>query len=198
MSLNNTYFEPKKVYEPLPIPVDPGYVPPDVPTPATPDPGSVPSINRPTFSGNVTYILYKNSAENRMLKKEAYLSTIQEGTLTIKEDCSLTEPVIYINTSDDLTDVNYMKLGKYYYFVRCERMPGGSMYRLIGKRDVLMSFRDNLLTLKVIVDKNEYDLNAYIDDGSYLVEEREKVEVLPYSLGFNDSGSYILITAGGN
>ena len=198
MSLNNTYFEPKKVYEPLPIPVDPGYIPPDVPTPATPEPGSLPSINRPTFSGNITYILYKNSAENRMLKKEAYLSTIQEGTLTIKEDCSLTDSVIYINTSDDLTDVNYMKLGKYYYFVRCERMPGGSMYRLIGKRDVLMSFRDNLLTLKVIVDKNEYDLNAYIDDGSYLVEEREKIEVLPYSLGFNDSGSYILITAGGN
>lgn len=198
MSLNNTYFEPKKVYEPLPIPVDPGYVPPDVPTPATPEPGSVPSINRPTFSGNVDYILYNNSAENRMLNKEAFLSTIDEGTLTIKEDCSLTEPVIYIDNLVDLTDVNYMKLGKYYYFVRCERIPGGSMYRLIGKRDVLMSFRDNLLTLKVIVDKNEYDLNAYIDDGSYLVEEREKIEVLPYSLGFNDSGSYILITAGGN
>lgn len=198
MPLNNTYFEPKKVYEPLPIPVEPGYVPPDVPTPATPEPGSVPSINRPTFSGNVDYILYNNSAENRMLNKEAFLSSVQEGTLTIKEDCSLTEPVIFINTSDDLTDVNYMKLGKYYYFVRCERMPGGSMYRLIGKRDVLMSFKDNLLTLKVIVDKNEYDLNAYIDDGSYLVEEREKIEVLPYSLGFNDSGSYILITAGGN
>lgn len=201
MALNNTYFETKGKDVTTPIPDTPGYDPPVVPDPPTPSPGSIPSINRPTFTGNVEYILYVNSAENRMIHKNPYMNEIQSGILSIKEDCSLTNPVIYINTSDDLTEVNYMKLGNYYYYVRCDLLPGSdgikSLYRLVGKRDVLMSFKNEILTLKVIVDKNEYDINAYIDDGSYIVEEREKIETISYSGGFNDSGSYILITAGG-
>ena len=197
MSLNNTYFETKGRDITNPIPESPGYIPPDVPTPETPEPGSVPSINRPTFTGNVTYILYNSPCEKRMIHKEQYLSEIESGTLSIKEDCSLTEPVIYINTSNDLTEVNYMRLGRFYYYVRCELLPGGDMYRIVGKRDALTSFKNDILYLKCIVDKNEFQADPYIDDGSYVVDERENIEVLNYPLGFNDAGTYILITAGG-
>ena len=197
MELNNTYFETKGKDVTTPIPDTPGYTPPIVPDPPSPDPGSIPSIDRPTFTGNVEYILYNSPCEKRMIHKERYLDTIESGTLTIKEDCSITNPVIYINTSTDLTDVNYMRLGKYYYYVRCELLPGGDMYRIIGKRDALTSFKNDILYLKCIVDKNEYEVNPYLNDGSYIIEERQKVEIVNYSLGFNDTGSYILITAGG-
>ena len=197
MALNNTYFESKGKDVTSPMPDTPGYTPPVVPDPPTPEPGSTPSINRPTFTGNVNYKLYNSPCEKRMIHKESYLSEIESGTLTIKEDCSLTEPIIYINTSTDLTEVNYMKLGNYYYYVRCELLPGGDMYRIVGKRDALTSFKNNILYLKCIVDKNEFQADPYIDDGSYVVDERENIEVLNYPLGFNDSGTYILITAGG-
>ena len=197
MALNNTYFETKGKDVTTPIPVTPGYTPPDVPTPATPEPGSIPSINRPTFTGNVEYVLYNSPCEKRMIHKEKYLEEIETGVLTIKEDCSLVEPVIYINTDTDLTNVNYMKLGDFFYYVRCEMLPGGDMYRLIGKRDALTSFKNEILYLKCVVDKNEYQVNPYLDDGSYVIEERQKVEIINYPYGFNDSGSYILITAGG-
>lgn len=197
MSLNKTYFQTKGRDVTNPIPDTPGYVPPVVPTPPSPDPGSVPSINRPTFTGNVHYELYNNPCERNFMHKENYLYEISSGTLSIKDDCSLTEPVIYINATDDLTEVNYMKFADYYYFVRCELLPGGNMYRIVGKRDVLTSFKNDILTLNVIVDKNQYDSNMYLNDGSFITESRETVQLLNFTSGFNDSGTHILIAAGG-
>lgn len=197
MSLNNTYFETKGRNISVPIPDTPGYTPPSPPTPPSPDPGSVPSIDRPTFTGNVEYILYNSPCEKRMINKEPLLQELQRGSITIKDDCSLTDPVIYINTSADIRNINYMKLGSFFYFARVEMMPGGNMYRVIGRRDPLTSFKDEILMLDAIVDKNEYEINPYLNDGSYIVEERQKTEVLNFPLGFEETGRYILITAGG-
>ena len=132
-----------------------------------------------------------------MLHKDKYLTQIEAGTITIKEDCSLTEPVIYIKTSNDIKNVNYMKMGDFYYYVRVELMPGGSMHRIIGKRDVLTSFKDEILKINAIVDKNQYESNMYLNDGSFITEARENIEIVNFSSGFSDSGSFILIAAGG-
>lgn len=197
MALTKTYFESKGKDVTTPIPDTPGYTPPDIPDPIIPQPGTVPSINRPTFTGTIELTLYNNPSEKRVLHKEQYLEQKFHDFLCIKDECSLTEPVIIVNCSEDLTDVNYMHLGNFYYYVRIELLPGGNRYRIVGKRDALTSFKNDILQLKVIVDKNEYQTNPYIDDGSYVVEERQKIDVLNFPLGFSDSGDYILITAGG-
>lgn len=201
MALNNTYFESNKVYEPLPIPEAPSYVPPVVPTPPDPDPGSVPDIPRPTLTGNVTCSLYINSSDKNVIHKDNYLTELMPTVITIKEVTSIVRPEIYIKTSENILNANYMKLDNYYYYITVDLVPGsdgsGALYKINGVRDALTSFKEKILQLDVIVDKNEYDVNPYLDDGSYLVEERQKIETLPFNLGFNDNGSYILITAGG-
>ena len=197
MALNNTYFESNGRDVTTPIPVDPPYVPPVVPTPPQPDPGSVPVVPVPTFSGNVSCTLYINQCDPEMINKDDYLSEVYDTTITIKDVCSMTDPVVILDSDTNLLSCNYMKLGAYYYFITVEALPGGSRYRIVGKRDPLTSFKNEILMLDVIVDKNQYESNMYIDDGSFLIESRENIQLLNFSGGFNDTGSYILIAAGG-
>ena len=197
MSLNNTYFESTGRDVTTPIPPEPPYVPPVVPTPPTPEAGSVPDIPIPSFSGNVGVKLYINSCDPEMINKDNFLSEVYETEISIKDACSVVTPVIILDTDEDILSCNYMRMGDYYYNIIVEMLPGGKRYRITGKRDALTSFKNDILNLNVIVDKNEYEVNPYIDDGSYIVEERQKIETYQFPLGFNDSGTHILITAGG-
>lgn len=200
MALNKTYFESNGRDVTNPIPIVPPYVPPTPPTPPVPDPGDDPVIPRPTFTGNMDCVLYINDCDRFMIHKDDYLETVLETTISIKDAVSVVNPVIMINTDIDIRHINYMKLGNYYYYASVELIPGGNngaLYRITGKRDPLTSFKDRILMLDVIVDKNEYDINPYLDDGSYVVEERQKIETISFPYGFNDSGTHILITAGG-
>ena len=64
--------------------------------------------------------------------------------------------------------------------------------------DVLMSFKNDILQLTAVVDKqSEVDVgNEYIDDSSLVTENIMFKTVYNFSSGFNDTGEYILITAG--
>lgn len=197
MALNNTYFESTGRDVTTPIPVDPPYVPPVVPTPPQPQPGSVPSVPVPTFSGNVDVSFYINSCDPEMINKDNYLQDVYDTTITIKDACSVVTPVIIIESDMILLPCNYMKMGNYYYNINVESLPGGNRYRVTGKRDALTSFKNDILMLDCIIDKQQYENNMYINDGSYIVEEREAVQVVNFSSGFEDSGRFILIAAGG-
>ena len=198
MALNNTYFESTGRNVSNPIPEEPIYVPPVVPEPVQPEPGNTPVIPTPVFTGDVECKLYISSCDKNMINKDDLVTEVYTTDVSIKDVTSITNPSIVISSDVDLRQCNYMKLGDFYYYINIEMLPGGNRYRINGTRDALTSFKNYLLNLDVIVDKNEYDINPYLDDGSYIVEERQKVETISYDLGFNDNGSYILITAGGN
>lgn len=197
MALNNTYFESTGRDVTTPVPVDPPYVPPVVPDPPSPDPGSVPSIPVPTFSGNVNVKLYINACDPEMINKDNYLQEVYDTTITIKDMCSVTDPSIILASDTVLLPCNYMKMGNYYYFITVESLPGGNRYQITGKRDALTSFKNDILMLDCIIDKQQYEHNMYINDGSFIVEEREAVQVVNFTGGFEDSGRFILIAAGG-
>lgn len=183
---------------PIPTPEEPIHEVPDVPTPQQPSPGRMPTIDVPSFVGNIPCILYINSHEDININKDMYLEEIYKCDITIKDTCDIVTPEIIITPGNtNIDDANYMKLGQYYYFIRLQKMSGGNRYKIIGRRDALTSFKDYILSLDVIVDKNEYQVNRYLDDGSYITEQRANIEILNYPLGFEDSGRYILITAGG-
>lgn len=195
MSLNTTYFEPKKVYEPLPIPDTPGYVPPAPPTPPSPDPGSTPVIPVPSFSGNVSLTLYNNSSEQRKLDKS--ISSIFTDTIIIKDSVSVVDPVIILNTSTDLTGVNYMQLGNRYYYAKVEMLPGGGRYRITGHSDVLMTFKDQIRNQIGVINRNQNSYNRFLKDDRVKLNAYEQVRTLEFSSGFSKELHYYLIAIGG-
>lgn len=197
MALNNTYFESTGRDVTTPIPPEPSYVPPVVPIPPVPEAGSVPDIPVPSFSGNIGVKLYINSCDPEMINKDNYLDNIYDTIITVKDDCSVVNPVIILNTDTDIRSCNYMKMGNYYYYITVDTLPGGNRFKITGFRDALTSFKNDILMLDCIIDKQQYENNMYINDGSYIVEEREAVQVINFDSGFEDSGRFILITAGG-
>lgn len=193
MSLNNTYFEPKKVYEPLPVPTTPGYTPPVVPTPPTPGSGSTPVIPRPSYSGSVSLDLYINSSENNALDKN--LTSVFSDTCVFKAPVDMRDPDIIVETSTDLTAINYMKLGSKYYFAHAECITGGR-YNIKGHVDVLMTYKEAIRNTTGLVRRNIRSYNRYLADERVKLNAYEQVKTLVFSGGFSKTMQYYLVAIG--
>lgn len=130
------------------------------------------------------------------------ISIIDDVSATIKGALSVENPVLILQYKSDIQpNVNYVYIPEYnrYYFVTDIINLTGGRYEIHCKVDVLMSFKDYILNLSCIVDKqsSKDNANMYLDDGSFVVQSKEFVDTINFPRGFNDNGEFILITAGG-
>lgn len=194
MSLNNTYFESNKVYEPLPIPESPGYVPPSPPVPPTPGSGSTPVIPRPTFSGSTSVTFYTNSSDNNVLNKS--ISSTTSATVVFKENVDLIEPVLILQNNSYIQASNYMQmLGRYYYITSIECMPG-NLLKVNARVDVLMSYRDQIKANTAIITRNANNINTYIPDSKMKITSYTTVNTIKATGGFSNTLKYYLLAIG--
>lgn len=130
------------------------------------------------------------------------ISIIDDVSATIKGALSVENPVLILQYKSDIQpNVNYVYIPEYnrYYFVTDIINLTGGRYEIHCKVDVLMSFKDYILNLSCIIDKqsSKDNANMYLDDGSFVVQSKEFVDTINFPRGFNDNGEFILITAGG-
>lgn len=141
--------------------------------------------------------LYNNVSDNRTIRKKLLNEFSLTGTL--RDSCSLIEPVINIESSNVLR-FNYAYIPDFqrYYFVKEITNLRKNIWTLELEVDPLMSFKGDILALQVVVDKQSSDKlgDEYIDDGSLVADSFTFKNVYNFSNGFNNSGEYILITAG--
>lgn len=141
--------------------------------------------------------LYYNSSDNRQINKILLSELSISGTL--REETSIIEPSILINSATT-PKFNYAYIPdfqRYYYIARKESVRTG-IWRLHLKVDPLMSFKADILSLRVVVSKQSDISNGdeYIDDGSLVADNLVFKNVYNFPSGFNNTGEYILITAG--
>lgn len=193
MSLNKTYFEPKKVYEQPPLPDTPGYVPPTPPTPPTPGSGSDPYIPRPTFSGNVSIQFYINNSDEDVLDKNITASGSAKN-VTIKDDVDILDFTIPFNDTS-ITGVNYASmLGRYYF---CQPvLQSGQLTALHFKVDALMSWKDKIKSLNAIVDRTGSNYNTYLNDSEIKITSYNNIHRLESSSSLSQSLNYYLLAIG--
>lgn len=141
--------------------------------------------------------LYNNISDNRTIRKKLLNEFSLTGTL--RDSCSLIEPVINIESSNVLR-FNYAYIPDFqrYYFVKEIINLRKNIWTLELEVDPLMSFKGDILALQVVVDKQSSDNlgDEYIDDGSLVADSFTFKNIYNFSNGFNNSGEYILITAG--
>lgn len=193
MSLNKTYFETKGKTIYPPIPDVPPYVPPDVPTPVTPDPGSVPSIPRPTFTGSVTIELYYNQSDPDTLFKT--ITTKGNKTVLIKDEVDLLHFRIPFNDTG-LTDVNYAYMMYRYYYVH-PVLDNAGMTWLQFDVDALMSWAEYIKNLYGIVERTGSSFNSYLNDPEMMITAYTTQNTIEATGGFSQSLNYYLLTIGG-
>lgn len=192
MALNNTYFESNKLYEPLPIPEQPGYVPPVPPVPPEPGSGDTPVIPRPSFSGSVTINFYINSSDDDVLDKN--ISSRATKTVVIKEPVDILDFTIPFNDTS-IGDVNYAYMeGRYYYCTPI--LEAGNLTSLHFRVDALMSWKDQLANISAIVDRTGSQFNTYLPDSEVKITSYNNIHRVESSGGFSMNLKYYLLTIG--
>ena len=140
---------------------------------------------------------YYNSSDNRCLFKKLLDETIYSGTL--RNETSLIRPEITINSVAPIRfNYAYIPDFKRYYYINSVKSIRNGIWELSLEIDPLMSFKGDIATLQVVVDKQAEKENGdeYIDDGSLVSQNLLFNTIINFKDGFNDNPQYILITAG--
>lgn len=141
--------------------------------------------------------LFIVSDENHRVNKK--LNEKQTITGSLRNETDVVHPVILIEGA--FWNYNYCYISEWdrYYYIRDKRSIRNNLIELNLEVDVLMSHKEQLLKVNAIIDKQASISNAnmYIDDGDWIVQNNEFINIINFSNGFNNEGEFILIAAGG-
>lgn len=142
--------------------------------------------------------LYKTSSPRKKLVKELTDGITLTGTL--RGQSSVMSPSLQIQNVA-VIGYNYCYIpdfGRYYYINEINALRA-NLFELSLGIDVLMTYADAIRGNTAIIDKMQPQKGAmlYINDGSYVNTNKMYQTVINFSNGFNDTGEFILITAGG-
>lgn len=144
-------------------------------------------------------ILCNTPSERNIINK--VIRDVRPANAVIKGELSIENPVLILDYTGDSNNINYMRIPELNrtYFINEIIKLTGHRYEIHGKSDVLESFKNDILNMNCIINKQQSVLqsNMYLDDGSFVLENKEFNTVINFPNGFNDAGEYILITAGG-
>ena len=142
----------------------------------------------------MTIKLYNNTSDKIVVDK----SITQIGsdiTGTLREDCSIIDPVIAIEGLSDLS-VNYAyisEFGRYYYInnIVCR----GKLFELHMHVDVLKTYAGGIRGNKAVVARQQNEYNLYLTDGVFKTESIPHYEIRQFPSGF--SGYHFILAVAG-
>lgn len=132
-------------------------------------------------------ILYKNKSEKIKLEKNIELIKNVEGVF--RDTISIIEPIITLElTREEAFNFNYVFIEQFnrYYYVVDIICVNSNIYEIRCYLDVLMSYKNEILNQKCIVDRSESDGNAYIDDNHVVIEEGYDLRIEELSINDNN------------
>lgn len=142
----------------------------------------------------MTLKLYHNYSENHVVDK----NITQQGSDisgTLREDCSVINPVIAIEGLTDLS-VNYAyitEFGRYYYInnIVCK----GKLFELHMHVDVLKTYASGIRGNNAVVARQQNEYNLYLTDGVFKTEAIPHYEIRQFPSGF--SGYHFILAVAG-
>lgn len=142
--------------------------------------------------------LYKTSSPRKKLVKDLTDEITLVGTL--RAQSSVMSPAFTVQDTS-VVGYNYCYIpdfGRWYYINGIDALRA-NLYELSLGIDVLMTYAAEIRQNYAIVDKVENFGAAYnyINDASWVNTNRMKQSIINFATGFNDTGEFILITAGG-
>lgn len=143
--------------------------------------------------------LCNTTSERNIINKD--IRQVQSVNAVIKGEISVETPTLVLTYSGNVNSINYIMIPEFArnYFITDIINLTGQRYEIHCKSDVLESFKNSILGLTCVVDKQENSQlsNMYYNDGSFVSQEKEFIYTKNFPEGFLDNGEFILITAGG-
>lgn len=144
---------------------------------------------------DVVVKLYTISDDKDHIEKS--LGTALELNCTIKEQTSVQDPVIRINSTSNLSGYNYAYIQRYgrYYYIRDIKVVPNNFWEITMHSDVLMSRKSQIRALEGTITRSESLYNAYLPDPEYksLAYRQTVTKVFPNEMA---DDSFILVTIG--
>lgn len=141
---------------------------------------------------------YYNKSDKRYANK--VLEVVYDDVeLTYIDKTDIANPVIKLGKAMDPLAYNYVYIPEFnrYYFVTEPPTFEAGYYRVKLHSDVLMSLKKYYNERNVIVKRNQYLFNMYMDDAQYKVQNRKSVRTVVFPSGFT-SHQLILGVVGKN
>lgn len=138
-----------------------------------------------------------NTSEKEKINKS--ITATETFTGSLRDTSSITEPEILIESSD-LSNFNYAIIPDFgrHYFIRDIISVRTNLWLVKMKCDVLMSFREHILGVPVILSHSKTTgADNYLSDSIWNSKVKELTDIVNFSNGFLNDGEFILITAGG-
>ncbi len=141
---------------------------------------------------------FVNKSEPNKLNKELLQGDIFNGTL--RDECRIETPSILIESDSTLTSYNYFYIPEFnrFYFRTSITSVRKGLWRVTGRTDVLMSFKEAILTFDAILkDSENIGANNYLAGNQWVDLVKTKTDIITFPYGLSNNGEFILITAGG-
>ena len=142
-------------------------------------------------------ILYVNNSEKNKIGKTLTNDFSLSGTL--RDATNIINPVILIEISE-IGDYNYCYINNFnrYYFITDITVIRTGLFAISLMVDVLESFKSDIKNLSVILlNTQNVGSSNYLSSPVFRNNVKSKTDILNFPNGLNDSGEFILITAGG-
>lgn len=140
---------------------------------------------------------FYNYSDARVINKNIEAGETFSGAA--RDEANVMSPIITFDT-DEVLRYNYAYIPQFqrYYNLVDKTVYRQGLFTVAFAVDVLMSFRNHILQLTAIVDKQAMPENGdeYIDDSSLVTDNVMFTTVYNFPDGFNDTPELILITAG--
>ena len=140
---------------------------------------------------------YTNNSQANKINKS--LTTTLTLTGSLKNECSVMRPTILIENVGKPPG-NYLYIPDFgrYYFITDIKNVFDQMWEVSARVDVLQSFSSSILAQSAVLEKTQSTLeDVYINDPVWATKVKETTEIVQFPSGLLESGTFILITAGG-
>lgn len=141
--------------------------------------------------------LYVNNSEKNVIGKNLTNDFQLSGTL--RDATNIINPVILIELNE-IGNYNYCYIPdfKRYYFITDITVIRTGLFAISLMVDVLQSFQTSIKNLSVILlNTQNVGTNNYLPSQVFRNNVKTKTDIINFPNGLNDSGEFILITAGG-
>jgi hypothetical protein len=145
----------------------------------------------------MTITLLLNNEPNNKINKSPSNPVNYSGNM--RNETDIINPVIIVTTDSLLPSYNYMYIPDFnrYYFIDNIKIIRTGIIEIYGKVDVLKSYANEIMGQNVIISKSSDNGTNYLNNPYIQGLCKETTNVLNFPNGLNDSGEFILITAGG-
>ena len=145
---------------------------------------------------SITIKLQYNASEQNKVTKAVSDVVVLTGTL--KEQTSITDPVILIEHSATLPACNYMTIeafGRSYFITGIESVRTG-LWRISAHVDVLSTYAAQIRQNTAVIRRQENKWNLYLDDGVFRCYQNPDIVMKAFPSGFS-THEFVLAVAGG-